>query len=158
MSFKSGDTFHIIIGFLALASASILTYGAHTHNGKAMLIYMVCRILLLINFIVEIALGIVEDLLVLNNKDKISKLKKKACEEFRGTNNYQDCLKTGDYVLKASGTAGIIFVIVIAVGVIIFNIWTIIVAKKAKKEIEAEQFTPVEILGPISIISTGKSK
>ena len=40
--------------------------------------------------------------------------------------------------------------IVIAIGVIIFDIWTIIVAKNAKKEIEAEQSTPVENLAPIS--------
>ena len=158
MSFRSGDTFKIIIGVLCLANASILTYGAHTCNSKAMLIYMVSTILLLINFIVQAAVGILEGFLVFNNKDTISKLKTEACEEFRGTKNYQDCLKTGDQVLKVGGAAGLVFIIVIAVGVIIFDIWTIIVAKNAQKEIEAEQFTPVEILGPMSIISTGKSK
>ena len=59
-------------------------------------------------------------------------------------------IKTGDYVLKAGGMAGIIFITVVAVGVIIFDIWTNIVAKNAKKEIVAEQCTPVKIIGPIS--------
>ena len=87
------------------------------------------------------------------NKDTISKFKTEICEEFRlGTNNYQDCLKIGDddlENLKPRETIDIIFITVVTVGVIIFDIWTIIVAKNAKKEIEAEQGTPVEKLAPI---------
>ena len=59
-------------------------------------------------------------------------------------------MKTGDDDLKAYGMIGMIFKTVITVGVIIFDIWTIIVAKNAKKEIEAEKETPVEKLAPIS--------
>ena len=130
-------------------NASFLTYGAHTCNDNAMLIYIGSAILSIIVLIIETVLGIGEGFLVFKNRENISKIKKKACEEFQGTNNYQDCLKTGDYVLKAGGAAGLVFIIVIAVGVIIFDIWTIIVAKNAEKEIEAEQSTPVENLAPI---------
>ena len=66
------------------------------------------------------------------------------------TNNYQDCLKPGDDALKAVGTAGLIFIIGVALELFFFHIWTVIVAKNAKKETEEEQCTPVEILGPIS--------
>ena len=74
----------------------------------------------------------------------------KACEELRGTNDYQDCLDAVNdaanaakiwifpYFTKFGETAGYIIFAIFAVGVIIFYIWTIIVAKKAKKEIEAE--------------------
>ena len=83
-------------------------------------------------------------------RNKIYKKMKKACEEFRDTNDYQDCLDAVNdaanaakiwifpYFTKFGETAGYIIFSIFAVGVIIFYIWTIIVAKKAKKEIEAE--------------------
>jgi hypothetical protein len=150
MSFKSGETINIVIGFLNLVNASFLIYGAHTRNAKAMLIYIGFAIPSIIFFIVGTALGIVEFFLDFTNKITISKFKTEACEEFKGTNDYQPCLKTGVYALKAVGVAGLVFIIVIFVGIIIFDIWTIIVAKNAKKEIEAEKSTPVENLAPIS--------
>ena len=108
-------------------------------------------ILGIIVLIFETAFGVIGVFLISKNKDTISKFKTEVCEEFRGTNTYQDCVKTGDDDLKAYGTIGFIFITVITVGVIIFDIWTIIVAKNAKKEIEAEQkSTPVESLAPIS--------
>jgi hypothetical protein len=41
--------------------------------------------------------------------------------------------------LQTAGPIGLIFVVVIAVATILFDIWTIFVAKNAKKEIEAEK-------------------
>ena len=52
-------TFGIITGFLDLVSASILAYGAHTRDSKAMQIYKVSAILMIILFIVETILAIV---------------------------------------------------------------------------------------------------
>ena len=51
------------------------------------------------------------------------------------TNNYQDCLKPGDDALKAVGTAGLIFIIGVALELFFFHIWTVIVAKNAKKKL-----------------------
>ena len=79
-------------------NASFLTYGALNRNDNAMLIYIGSAILSIIVLIIETVLGIGEGFLVFKNRKNISKIKKKACEEFQGTNNYQDCLKTGDYV------------------------------------------------------------
>ena len=151
MSFRDGETIKIIIGVLNFVNASFLTYGAYTRNAKAMLIYVRFAILNIIVLIFDTALiGVVGVFVIFKNKDTITKFKTEVCEEFRGTNNYQDCLKTGDDDLKAYGMIGMIFKTVITVGVIIFDIWTIIVAKNAKKEIEAEKETPVEKLAPIS--------
>ena len=50
-------------------------------------------------------------------------------------------------------TAFVGFSTVIGVGFLIFDIWTIIVAKNAKKEIEAEQSTPVQNLTPYTVSS-----
>ena len=152
MSFRDGETINTILGVLNFVNALFLSYGAHTRKANAMLIYKRFTILNIIVLIFETAFGVIGVFLIFKNKDTISKFKTEVCEEFRGTNNYQDCLKTGDDDLKARGTIGIIYITVITVGVIIFDIWTIIVAKNAKKEIEAEQGTPVENLAPISIV------
>ena len=129
--------FGIITGFLGLVSASILAYGAHTRNAKAMLIYIRSAILIIILFIVETVLGIV---------------KFEACNDFQGTNQ-NDIIDRGtntqtdtnDYICSIAAGAGgavgkgtvvFLMIIVYAVGAIIFDIWTIIVAKNAKKEIE----------------------
>ena len=56
-------------------------------------------------------------------------------KDFHGTNDYQVCLSTAG----AARTGGIIAGVLITVGFIIFDIWTIIVANNAKKEIEAAQ-------------------
>ena len=125
--FYDTNIFGIITGFLGLVSASILAYGAHTRNAKAMLIYIGSAILIIILFIVDIVLGIVEV---------------EACNDFQGTdqtdiidwgtNNQFD---TNGYHICSIGAGGaVVFLVVYAVGVIIFDIWTIIVAKNAKKE------------------------
>ena len=88
--------FGIITGFLGLVSASILAYGAHTRNAKAMLIYIGSAILIIISFIIQ-------------------------------TMTLPVLIAVG-----ADGAVAIVY----AVGVLIFDIWTIIVAKNAKKEIE----------------------
>merc|ERR1712172_368081 len=116
----------IITGVLGLVSTSILAYGAHTRNAKAMLIYIGSAILLIILFIVETVLQIVAV---------------QACNDFQGTN--QNDTNIHDHICSiaavADGAVGkgiVVFAVVYAVGVIIFDIWTIIVAKNAKKEIE----------------------
>ena len=134
ISFYDTKIFSIITGFLGLVSASILAYGAHTRNAKAMLIYIGSAILIIILFIVETALEIVEV---------------QACNDFQGTNqtdiidwgtnNQTDTNYICSIAAGADGVVGkgiVIFAVVYAVGVIIFDIWTIIVAKNAKKEIE----------------------
>ena len=136
MSFSKGitfeSTFDMIIGFLGLVSAFILAFGAHTRNGKAMLIYMGLAIIIIILFIVGAVLGIIK---LFSGDDNLSKLVEEACNDFRGTNKYQVCLNTAG----AAGTGSIIAVVLISVGVIVFDIWTIFVAKNAKKEIKAEK-------------------
>jgi hypothetical protein len=151
-AFEFSNIFSIVNGFLGVASASILAYGAHTRNSKAMLIYIYSTILMIILFIVGASWGVV-DFFNVPTPDSLSKLQEqtnqKACNEYRGTSNYQVCLDLVDDqfdqlndALKTAGpiaTAALIFVVVIAVVTIIFDIWTIFVAKNAKKEIEAEK-------------------
>ena len=122
------DTFEIITNCLGLVSASILAYGAHFRNSIAMLIYMGGAILIIIPNIVGAVLTI---------KSSVSE----ACSDFRGTNQ-TDTFDWGttnqtdisDY--QVCGTAFVGFAAVIGAGFILFDIWTIIVAKNAKKEIE----------------------
>merc|ERR1711971_168031 len=99
ISFYGTNIFSIITGVLGLVTASILAYGAHTRNAKAVLIYIGSAILIIILFIVETVLQIVAV---------------QAC------NDFQD---------GAVGKGVVVFAVVYAVGVIIFDIWTIIVAK-----------------------------
>ena len=134
ISFYYTKIYSIITGFLGLVSASILAYGAHTRNAKAILIYIGSAILIIILFIVETVLDIVEI---------------EACNDFQGTNqtdiidwvtnNQTHSNHICSIAAGADGVVGkgiVIFAVVYAVGVIIFDIWTIIVAKNAKKEIE----------------------
>ena len=126
--------------------AGVLAYGAHTRNSKAMLIYMRSATIFTIAFIIRAVWAITSVI----NKNNIYKKTEKACEELRGTNDYKDCLDAVNdaanaakiwifpYFTKFGETSGYIIFAIFAVGVIIFYIWTIIVAKKAKKEIEAE--------------------
>ena len=136
ISFYVTNIFSIITGVLGLVTASILAYGAHTRNAKAMLIYIGSAILIIILFIVETMLQIVAV---------------QACNDFQGTNqtdifdwgtNQNDTNIHDNICSIAAGADGavgkgvVVFAVVYAVGVIIFDIWTIIVAKNAKKEIE----------------------
>merc|ERR1719266_573943 len=90
-----------------------------------------------------------EDTAVINS-DEIANAKEElineTCNEYRGTSNYQVCLNAVnnefdkiDDALQTAGPISLIFVVVIAVATIVFDIWTIFVAKNAKKEIEAER-------------------
>ena len=119
---------------MGAVGAGVLAYGAHTRNSKAMLIYMRSATIFIIAFIIRVVWAITSDI----NWNNIYKKTEKACEKFRGTNDYHDCLDTVNAATKFGETAGYIIFIIFAVVVIIFYIWTIIVAKKAKKEIEAE--------------------
>ena len=147
--FKYGNIFSIVTGFLGLASASILAYGAHTRNSKSMQIYIGSTIIMIILFIVGTIIGVVESFNA-TSPDNLSKLQEqanqKACNQYRGTSNYQVCLDLVDdqfdkidEALETAGPIGLIVIVVFAVLCILFDIWTIFVAKNAKKEIEAER-------------------
>ena len=133
-----GNIFSIVSGFLGLASALILAYGGFTRNSKAMQIYIYSTIFLIILFIALAIWAVVYAKEELINQ---------TCNKYRdnGTSNYQECLTAinlmiaYDDVLQTARVTGLIFVVVIAVATILFNIWTIFVAKNAKKEIEAEK-------------------
>ena len=146
---KYGNIFSIITGFLGVASTSVLAYGAHTRNSKAMLIYIYSTIILIIFFTAGTIIDVVESFNAAS-PDNLSKLQEqanqKACNQYRGTSNYQVCLDLVDDefdklddALKTAGSTGLIIVVVIDVVQILFDIWTIFVAKNAKKEIEAEK-------------------
>ena len=142
--FKYGNIFSIVTGFLGLASTSILAYGAHTRNSKAMLIYMGSTIIMIILFIVGTIIGVIESFIADYNLSKLQEqANQKACNQYRGTSNYQVCLDDEfdkiDDAVKTAGSTGLIIVVVIDVVQILFDIWTIFVAKNAKKEIEAEK-------------------
>jgi lysylphosphatidylglycerol synthetase-like protein (DUF2156 family) len=115
-----GDIFSIVTGFLGVASASILAYAAFTRNSKAMLIYIYSTILMIILTIAGAIWVVVE----VFNYDHY---------EFSGHNDGTDD------ALKTAKPIGLIIVVVIAIASILFDIWTIFVAKNAKKEIEAEK-------------------
>ena len=133
--FTIGDIFHIISGFVGLMSASVLVYGAHTRNSKAMLIYMGSAILVIILSIVGAVIGIVKFFGEAPGAQNLSKIKKEACKKYSGTNDYQVCLDAA----QVGGMVGVVVGALITVGFVVFLIWAIFVAKNAKKEIEAEQ-------------------
>jgi len=139
-----GDIFSIVSGLLGVASALILAYGGFTRNSKAMQIYIYSTIFVIILFIAGAIWVVVEVFNEIANEKE--ELINETCNEYRGTSNYQVCLSTVnnqfdkiDDVLQTAGPIGLIFVVVIAVATILFDIWTIFVAKNAKKEIEAEK-------------------
>ena len=112
-----------------------LYHSIPTCNAKAMLIYIGSAILIIILFIVKTVLDIMEI---------------EACNDFQGanqtdiidwgTNNQTDTNHICSIAAGADGVVGkslLVFTVVVAVGVIIFDIWTIIVAKNAKKEMES---------------------
>ena len=143
-----GDIFSLVSGFLGMVSALILAYGGFTRNSKAMKVYIYSTIFLIILFIAGIVWGVVA-FFNLVNSDEIANAKEKlineTCNKYRGTSNYQVCLNAVnnefdkiDDVLQIAGPIALIFLVVISVAIILFDIWTIFVAKNAKKEIEAE--------------------
>ena len=114
-----------------------------------MQIYIYSTIFLIILFIAGAIWAVVVVFNVINSDDIANakeELIKEACNQFRGTSGYQVCLDTVDNefdkiedALNTAGPIGLIFIVVIAVASILFDIWTIFVAKNAKKEIEAEE-------------------
>ena len=137
-----GSTFEIITEFLVIVSALFLIYGAHTRNSKAMQIYMGSAILVIILMIVATVLLLAEFYFLNEFNNDMSKKLKEACKDPRAQNHpnisgYQGCLDFGMGLYKETNKeTAFIFGILITVGVIIFDIWTVIVAKNAKKEIE----------------------
>ena len=135
------STFEIITGFLAMVSTLILIYGAYTRNSKAMQIYMGLAILVIILMIVTTVLLIKVFCVVNEYHNDMSKKVKEACKDPSAQNHpsfsdYQGCLDFGIGLYKDNKEIAVIFRILITVGVIIFDIWTVIVAKNAKKEME----------------------
>ena len=134
--------YEIITGFLVIVSALILIYGAYTRNSKVMQIYMVSAILVIILMIVSTVLLIKVFCGVNEFENDMSKKVKEACKDPSAQNHpsfsdYQGCLDFGMGLYKSNKeTVAGIFGIIITVGVIIFDIWTVIVAKNAKKEME----------------------
>ena len=123
--------FAIWTNCLGLVTASILAYGAHTRNSSAMLIYMGGAILIIILNIVGAVLRI---------KSSVSE----AWSDLRGTNqtdtfDWGTTNQTDISHYQVCGTAFVGFAVVIGVGFILFDIWSITVAKNAKKEIEDEK-------------------
>jgi hypothetical protein len=141
-----GESFSLVSGFFGLASALILAYGGFTRNSKAMQIYIYSTIFLIILFIAG-AVWVVVEFFNLSNSDKFASVKEEAineaCNQYRGTSDHQFCLdtisNTINDVVKTAGSTWVIILVVISVVQILFDIWTIFVAKNAKKEIEAEK-------------------
>merc|ERR1719291_1193381 len=141
-----------------MASALILAYGSIFRNSKAMQIYIYSTIFLIILFIAGAIWAVVEVFNVINSSSlaplpslvEIANAKEElineTCNGYRGTSNYYVCANAVnnefdkiDDALQTAGPISLIFVVVIAVATILFDIWTIFVAKNAKKEIEAEK-------------------
>ena len=132
----------IITGILVIVSALVLIYGAYTRNSKVMQIYMGSAFLVIILMIVAMVLLIKVFCDVNEFENDMSKKVKEACKDPSTQNHpsfsdYQGCLDFGMGLYKSNKeTVAGIFGILITVGVIIFDIWTVIVAKNAIKEME----------------------
>ena len=128
-------TLNIIAGYLGLVSASILFYGAHTRNSKAIQIYKISGILMIIFRIVETILEIV-------TLPDFRLLAEEKCKDLvYGTNDHHVCFNAAHDTFKAAGIVIIVVFVFFVVGFTIFNIWTIFVANNAKLEIEGEPFS-----------------
>ena len=147
--FTIGDIFHIISGFVGLMSASVLVYGAHTRNSKAIQIYKVSAILMIILFIVETIIVIVTLPDFRRSMGYLAIKLEEKCKDLQGTNDYQVCLNTIDDTVEATGTVTIVVFVLFVIGFTISNIWTIFVGNKAKLEIEdAQRGEFQQLLGP----------
>ena len=97
----------IINGIIGVIIHCVLIFGAHTRNSTAILVWMVLAILSCIGYAILAVLAVV--------------------------------------VVAHAGAAGaagdavtvVVVLIVFMIGIILFQIWTIIIAKNARKEIEA---------------------
>ena len=139
--YYSWSTFEIITGFLALVSALILIYGAYTRNSKVMQIYMGSAFLVIILMSVAMVLLVKQFCHLIEYDNDMSKKVEEACKDPSAQNHpsfsdYQGCLDFGMGLYKDNKEIVVFFGILINVGVIIFDIWTVFVAKNAKKEME----------------------
>jgi len=109
-----GDASHILSGIYGALVSGILIYGAHKRNRTAILIWMVLTIIGVIGLIVVSVLAII----FVSDSEFVS--------EF-------------DTEIDAGDGVGIVVLSVIIAGIfILFDIWTIIVAKRARAEIHKE--------------------
>ena len=100
----------IINGIIGVIIHCVLVFGAHTRNSTAILVWMVLAILSCIGYAILAVFGVI------------------AIAGHAGAAG------------AAGETLGVVVVfIVFMIGIILFQIWTIIVAKNARKEIEASQ-------------------
>ena len=130
-------------------SVSILVYGAHTHNSKAMQIYKASGILMIILFIVKTILAIVN---LSDFRGLVAKISEEKCKDLHGTNNHQVCLNTVHDNVETARTVTIVVFVPYVVGFTIFNILTILVANNAKLEIEDKQRgESQQLLGPAKL-------
>ena len=100
----------IINAIIGVIIHCVLIFGAHTRNSTAILVWMVLAILSCIGYAILTVLGV-----------------------FAIAHASAAVALPGDLV------AGFGFYIAFMIGIILFQIWTIIVAKNARKEIEAGQ-------------------
>ena len=112
---------------MGAVGAGVLAYGAHTRNSKAMQIYKVSAILMIILFIVETIIAIV-------NLPQIRYLVENWAIRIDGCIN---CYARGE----AAGTITIVVFVLFVFGFIILKIWTIFVANNARLEIEGKPFS-----------------
>merc|ERR1712223_698734 len=109
-----GDASNILYGIYGALVSGILIYGAHKRNRTAILIWMVLTIIGVIGLIVVSVLAII----FVSDSEFVS--------EF-------------DTEIDAGDGLGIVVLSVIIAGIfILFDIWTIIVAKRARAEIHKE--------------------
>ena len=99
----------IINGIIAAIIHCILIFGAHTRNRTAILVWMVLTILSCIGYAILAVLGVI------------------------------GIVHAGESGAGGDAVSVLVVFIVYMVGIILFQIWTIIVAKNARKEIEAGQ-------------------
>jgi hypothetical protein len=100
----------IINGIIGVIIHCVLIFGAHTRNSTAILVWMVLAILSCIGYAILAVMGVI------------------AIAGHAGAAG------------AAGDTVGVVVVfIVFMIGIILFQIWAIIVAKNARKEIEAGQ-------------------
>ena len=112
--------FDIVANLLGMVSAYILIYGAYKRNSTALVVYMVSTIVMIILLVVRTVLAIlaVMDLTAFaSNETYVVSMEQKG-------------------VVAAVGTGVTVISLIWAVGQILFDVWTIIVAKNAKIEIE----------------------
>ena len=102
------------IGMISALIHCILIFGAHTRNKTAILVWMILAILACIGVAIIAILGVVA---------------------LGGVS----ALAGAHAGAAAAGQVAVVAVVFIAfmIGIILFQIWTIIVAKNARKEIEA---------------------